>query len=298
VQVRIEGAISGQGQGWRGGNSWPAQSDRASGRASPEWRHASSQGLGAVPRPQQIEADSRDPKRAIQELRGLFNTLFKLTVAKIYHSPRTTAGAAILRSNVSAASVFDCALKGLYLLLRGQLPRQFWQVFGISLLAYACGLANQDQDLSTQSEAIFADLLQWAQAISDGGDQQGYVLLVQQLWSPNENLFQPVAARPWSHMNDPLESMDMTRASLSLANAMSPLNDSWLMGGGGMAQTDNLQLRMLQKEFDNQHLLNTLSNGAAAQLCKQFLDRELARRWNIVLLANFVDRLRVSLFRP
>ena len=254
--------------------SSPASSKGSSAAHSSPSRHIqnlSEASLGTVPSPLQIEAESRDRNKLIQELRGLFNTLFKLTVAKIHRSLSSPAGDAILRSHISGAWVFDCGFKGLHSLLLGQVPQDFWQIFGISILAYACGLANSEFDLAKQFPAIYNDLINWSQAIVNEGDKSGYVVLVQQLWSPDQNCFEPVATDPWVMLNAQLETLEIPHTDMSAAGLVH--NAPWSMDVVTQSGADPMS--MMPKGYqDNDSLLSTLNDGTAVQLCKQFLERE------------------------
>ena len=234
--------------------------------ALPQQPTISSNELSVIPSPLQIESDTRSPVKLVEELRGLFHQLFKLSCTKISQPPVSPAGAALFRGHPTSASTFEKGCKALGKVVRGVLPTTFREIFGLAHLAYAAALADQEPEIVELLPEIYDDLVRWSEAVVASNDKAGYLDLIQQLFTPEGHAI----ARLTLDSTTPQSSSNSRRAYRHAASFnLNDLNNLWLTSGavGQPAQAPHKQ----NNERPEQSLFSSLRQGIVVQLCLRYL---------------------------
>ena len=223
--------------------------------------------LRAVPSPLQIDSDTRNPTKLVEELRGLFHQLFKLSCAKIKQPPLSPAGAALFRMNPTSAHIFEKGCKSLSKIVKGVLPTTFWEVFGLAHLAYAATLAEHEPDLLGLLPEIYEDVARWAEAIKVPQDRRGYLDLVQQLFTAEAPSVANLAleGRGREAAKRSRRATYDTAANTSLEDLNRLWSTSWAPGQHERAAQPQSQAQT------GSTLLLKLRQGVIVQLCFRYL---------------------------
>ena len=209
-------------------------------KASPQFENL----LCNTPSPLAIESRTQSPVKLVEELRGLFNTNYRISYAKLIQPPPCPMVTSSFEGNHSAASMFKSGWEAVLKFVNGKIPDTFSEVFAITHLGYACALTVQEADLVNQLPHVFNDLIKWSNAISIGEDRLNYLDLIQKLFSPQ-----------------------ITDTEFSGSS------DATLLGMGQSTPGDIDQILPLGRE-DAQALYNTLKTGPTIRLCVQYLESE------------------------
>jgi hypothetical protein len=229
--------------------------------------------------------DSADPPRQrqvflVEELRSLFNFIFKESIRKVRELPMSSAAITFLAANPSAALVFEHGLCALHKVVRGVLPSTLWEVFGLSHLAYAAAIAGHPQDLVERFQQtfdeIFENIIEWSKAIAREDDRASFIELAHTIWAPDTHSFllrpsQGVART--EPCNSDLYSRSRVGQGSPVSTGSSPTSVFQSLRGAGGYQSG------LQREFlDRQLLQSSLKNGIAVRHCLQYLDSKALRQ--------------------
>ena len=220
--------------------------------------------LSSTPSPLQIEAQTQSPDKIVEELRGLFNTTYKLTYAKLSQPPVSPISATIFQRHSTPASVFELGWLSVAKVLRGELPQTLWEIFALAHLVYACALANQETNFLEELQDIYDDLVRWSRTIPSESERASFVHVVQQLFeprSPGSNL--PTRISPTASPDNMLSSR------LFWQNLASSANHAIVEGNNALNERD---------------LLTTLKEGIAFRLCVQYLHSKycICLRWLVL----------------
>ena len=220
--------------------------------------------LKKVPSPLQIEAEERSPTKLVGEIRGLFNSLFKVSVHKMSQPPISPAAVALFDQFPSAAGLFSEAFFGLDKVVRGILPTTLFEVLGLAHLVYASAFACQQEDVEDLLPEIFKDLKNWSQAIIKDDDRKIYLQLVQQIFSiDGEENSSPYGDPQWTYKG---RYSGASHSPLGMPPPPPPPS-FWPMDTGS-----GEQLAALQREFmDEDKLLGSFQKGVAIRLCLEYL---------------------------
>ena len=214
----------------------------------------------------QIEAQTRDPVKLEEELRGLFNTLFKVSCTKLTQPPPCPTITTIYGSYNSAASMFELAWKAMAKIVKGSLPNTFPEIFAVAHLGYACALGTQELDLVSQFQPIYDDLKRWSGAITSGQDKHNYLTLIQKLFSP-ETLGTRNLEELLDHETNLLTPTPLNRAYLlrPRSSALRPSESK------PFEDTNRLSITALGAD-ELKELYISLRNGPVVRFCVQFLN--------------------------
>ncbi|KAI4155376.1 MAG: hypothetical protein LQ340_001018 [Diploschistes diacapsis] len=223
--------------------------------------------LGNTPSPLQIESQIQSRVKLVDELRGLFNTTFKISYSKLFQPPPCLTAMGF-ESYQSAADMFETAWQAVASITHGVLPDTMSEIFALAHLAYACALAVQETDLVDQLPHIFEDLTLWSHAISKSQDRVRYLNLVQKLFDPQ------LLETGSSGLEDTLDadSSLLTPTPLHRASpGRSSSFPSWPSEGRPLNEMGQLSVPSFDIT-DHKKLHTSLKNGIIVRLCMQYLN--------------------------
>lgn len=251
--------------------------------------------LGNTPSPLQIESQIQSRVKLVDELRGLFNTTFKISYSKLFQPPPCLTAMGF-ESYQSAADMFETAWQAVASITHGVLPDTMSEIFALAHLAYACALAVQETDLVDQLPHIFEDLTLWSHAISKSQDRVRYLNLVQKLFDPQ------LLETGSSGLEDTLDadSSLLTPTPLHRASpGRSSSFPSWPSEGRPLNEMGQLSVPSFDIT-DHKKLHTSLKNGIIVRLCMQYLNSKqlpsLCRMLELTKpkLLNTLRRIRVT----
>ena len=226
--------------------------------------------LGKTPSPLAIESQTGSPVKLVEELRGLFNTNYKISYAKLIQPPPSPAITSVFEEYHSAASMFAMAWQAVAKVIRGTLPDTLAEIFALTHLGYACAMATQEVDLFHQLQHIFQDLTNWSNAIPFGQDRVKYLSLIQKLFSP------PALDAAITGLGDPQDT-ETALLTPTQFNRASPGRSSSFPASPSDSGSRHSKIHLSASNpnvKDFKKLYVSLKNGPIVRLCVQYLSSE------------------------
>lgn len=225
-----------------------------------------SQGLNDVPGRLQIEGETLNQRKLVEQLRGHFNFCFKMSCAKMSRLPMTPAADSFLQDCPSPAFIFNSGYMGLRTLVEGQLPWKFEEVWGITHLAYASAIGCQEDNLVGKLPQIHDDLLRWSEVITDDRKRKDYQEFVGQLF---EVLVQRIKLPSEGHPEAfPQHTQTFAYGYHSSSGQILAQTRSQ---GWTTTQMHSSMRNVQQGCEDERRLQSALKEGITVQLCLQYL---------------------------
>ena len=207
----------------------------------------------------------------ITDLRDGFHILFEESVRKICQSPMSPSAASLIKANPSASFVFENGLYALKNLLRQVLPNTFWQVLGLSHLAYTVAVLGNHHNMTDQFRRIFTDIQTLANAITPTEDRVAFQHLAQEIWAPE-------AQRDNMSMDDGIAT---PQEHGRLASSQPLLQQAIRLSPPVFPQSCESVLFPASSSTTNQEieLIDSLKKGTAVDLCLRYLDCKSNTVW-------------------
>ena len=200
----------------------------------------------------------------VTDLRDGFHILFEESVRKICQSPISPAATSLIKANPSASFVFENGLYALQNLLRQVLPNTFWQVFGLSHLAYTVAVLGNHHNMTDQFRGIFVDMQALADTITPTEDRIAFQQLAQEIWAPEAqhgNMSMDDASAGRQERGRSASSQPFLQQEIRLSPPVFP------------QACDNVSLPASSSTtIQAMELIDSLKRGVAVDLCLRYLE--------------------------
>ncbi|MCJ1404597.1 hypothetical protein MMC11_007823 [Xylographa trunciseda] len=211
------------------------------------------------------------PVRHVEDLRDIFHILFEDSMYKLNQPPVSQQAMTLIKLRPSATFLLENGFAALRKIINEENKLSFWEVFGLSHLAYASAILSDPVDLKQEFRQIFIEITRLSSHINCDEDKVAFMQLVRELWLPelysagsitssNEDLL---------HMNTKViqpSSETVSSATMEpLASATLGIHTSTYMNRGSVHSFEN----NLRERSDP---VGSMINSRAVQHCLQTLE--------------------------
>ena len=200
----------------------------------------------------------------ITDLRDGFHILFEESVRKICQSPMSPSATSLIKANPSASFVFENGLYALQNLMRQVLPNTFWQVLGLSHLAYTVAVLGNHHNMTDQFRRIFDDIQTLADAITPTEDRIAFQHLAQEIWAPEsqrDNMSVDGGSASPQERDRLASSQPFLQQAIRLSPPVFPQSCGSVLFPASSSTTNQ-----------EMELIDSLKRGTVVDLCLRYLD--------------------------
>ncbi|MCJ1281557.1 hypothetical protein MMC26_000877 [Xylographa opegraphella] len=124
------------------------------------------------------------PSRHVEDLQDIFHIVFGETLQKLLQPPVSQYAMTLINLRPSPAMLLETGFETLRKILNNDNNLSFWEVFGLSHLAYASAILSNPADLKQEFRQIFIDIIQLSSQIVGAEDKAAFIQLAHELWFP------------------------------------------------------------------------------------------------------------------
>ncbi|MCJ1394845.1 hypothetical protein MMC18_007725 [Xylographa bjoerkii] len=124
------------------------------------------------------------PVRHVEDLRDIFHNLFDETMHKLNRPPTSHQAMTLVSLRPSATFLLRHGFAALRKHLNNENKLSFWEVFGLSHLAYASAILSNPVDLKEEFRKVFIDIMRLSSHIICVEDKVAFMQLAHELWLP------------------------------------------------------------------------------------------------------------------
>ena len=127
-----------------------------------------------------------NPSSHVVYLQDIFHLIFSDTMQKLSRPPVSQQAITLINLHPSAEFLFESGFEALRKLLHNDNKLSFWEIFGLSHLAYASVILSNPTDVDRELCQIFLEILQLSSQIISSEDKAAFAQLAYELWSPEQ----------------------------------------------------------------------------------------------------------------
>ena len=136
--------------------------------------------------PEEPEILSLSSTQLFEELRSTVHNTYTFTYAQLSRAPRLQVTERIISRKSTPAQVFSSGWDAVENVLDGKLPQNFWLLFCLAQLAFACGQIVWENQLKHQLDEIVDELRIWSQSLRSPHQRECYLDVIEQIFVGEE----------------------------------------------------------------------------------------------------------------
>ena len=152
----------------------------------------------------------------------MFHIVFGETMQKLSQPPISQQAMSLINFRPSAAFLLENGFETLRKILHNDNKLSFWEVFGLSHLAYASTLLSNPADLKQEFRQTFSDIIRLSNQIIYADDKAAFTQLAHELWLPEPYLAGAIVSSDEAVLHMNVEVMQSSAGNVSFAS-MIPL---------------------------------------------------------------------------
>jgi hypothetical protein len=215
----------------------------------------------------------------VDSLRQVSNILYERSLRNLRRDPVTVDIHNFVQTMRSSDYIIEKGMTTLRMVFAGTLPTSLMDVFAMLHFAYVAAIViNQSEVVEVQSD-LYADILNWSLAIGSIQERSFFVDIARRIWAS------PHIKANCPRLHDDVQGVLSQPCFMTVLPALAESSKS---------VTSRLGKRKASQSARDDHarattLLNTLKNGTAMYLCRQYLDGMYHVSSGIVfLLTSFI----------